>query len=32
MCLIVAVGDLNSEKEISEGEAKIQLVLDLGLS
>lgn len=32
MCLIVSIGDLSSEKEISEGDAKLQLVFDLGLS
>lgn len=32
MYLIVGIRDLSSEKEISEGDAKIQLVFDLGLS
>lgn len=32
MCLIVGVGYLSSEKKVSEGDAKIQLVFDLGLS
>lgn len=32
MCLIVGIRNLSSEKEISEGDAKIQLVFDLGLS
>lgn len=32
MCLIVGIGYLSSEKEVSEGDAEIQLVFDLGLS